>query len=110
MEGLVKGDIVVLPFPFSDLSAVKRRPALVIAKGEYSDIILCQITSKAKKDVKSVVLPEKDFCDGSLKITSYARPKRIFTCDSALVLYKVCRIKKEKIKEVEDIICSVMRE
>ena len=78
MEGLVKGDIVVLPFPFSDLSANKRRPALIVAEGEYGDMILCQITSKPKKGAQSVELRDKDFQEGKLKITSYVRPKKIF--------------------------------
>ena len=46
MGVFVKGDLVVIPFPFSDLSRVKRRPALVIAQGTGTDLILCQITSK----------------------------------------------------------------
>ncbi|MDG6245112.1 MAG: hypothetical protein QCH31_12125 [Methanolobus sp.] len=39
-----KGSIVVLPFPFSDLTATKRRPALVIVDLNGDDYILCQIT------------------------------------------------------------------
>ena len=50
MEEFVKGDVVVLPFPFSDLSNSKKRPALVVANLEGEDIILCQITSKARID------------------------------------------------------------
>lgn len=46
MGKFVKGDIIVLPFPFSNLSSSKRRPALVLADVEGDDIILCQITSK----------------------------------------------------------------
>jgi len=40
VEELVKGDVTVLPFPFSDLSAVKKRPALVAATLKGDDIIL----------------------------------------------------------------------
>ncbi len=50
MEEFVKGDIVVLPFPFSDLSKSKKRPALVAAILEGDDIVLCQITSEARVD------------------------------------------------------------
>jgi len=50
MESFVKGDIVVIPFPFSDLSKTKRRPALVLAKTEHNDLILCQITSQYNFD------------------------------------------------------------
>lgn len=42
----VVGDVVVISFPFSDLSATKRRPAFVAAVAEHGDLILCQITSK----------------------------------------------------------------
>ncbi len=110
MEGFVKGDAVVLPFPFSDLSASKRRPALVVAQGEYGDIILCQITSKTKKISEAIELKDKDFKDGKLKITSYVRPRKIFTADLGLILYRVGKIKKEKITEVEDAICGVIKE
>ena len=46
MAKFVKGDIVVVPFPFSDLTNSKRRPALVITELTGDDVILCQITSK----------------------------------------------------------------
>ena len=110
MEGLVKGDVVVLPFPFSDLSASKRRPALVVAQGEYGDVILCQITSKPKRGAESVEVRDKDFQEGKLKITSYIRPRKIFTADLGLILYRIGRIKKEKAGEVEDAICKIVKE
>ena len=110
MEEFVKGDIIVLPFPFSDLSTSKRRPALVVAKGEYGDVILCQITSKAKKGTEVIELKDKDFHEGKLKITSYVRPRKIFTADLGLILYKADKVKKEKITEVEDSICKIVKE
>ena len=60
MGRLVKGDIVVLSYPFSDFSGAKRRPALVIADLEGDDVILCQITSQAKTDRYAVKL-QKDY-------------------------------------------------
>lgn len=38
MEKFIKGDVVVIPFPFSDLSQSKRRPALVVANLKGDDI------------------------------------------------------------------------
>jgi mRNA interferase MazF len=46
MEGLVAGDVVVVPFPFTDLTSQKVRPALVAASLDRGDVLLCQITSK----------------------------------------------------------------
>jgi mRNA interferase MazF len=38
------GSVVLVPFPFSDLSNSKKRPALVVASADRGDWILCQIT------------------------------------------------------------------
>ncbi|WP_217177987.1 hypothetical protein [Methanoplanus limicola] len=48
MEKFVKGEVLAVPFPFSDLSDFKRRPVLVIATPEGEDIIVCQITPAKK--------------------------------------------------------------
>jgi len=50
MGRIVKGDVVVIPFPFTDLSGNKKRPALVLAVLPGDDLIVCQITSKSKSD------------------------------------------------------------
>jgi len=50
MAKFIKGDVVVIPFPFSDLTQTKRRPALVISALEGDDVILCQITSRTSRD------------------------------------------------------------
>jgi mRNA interferase MazF len=61
MERFVKGDVVVIPFPFSDLTRAKRRPALVIAELKGDDLILCQIPSQSVKDRYAVSISEDDF-------------------------------------------------
>lgn len=62
MGRFVKGDVVVLPFPFSDLSASKKRPAFVVANLPGDDVILCQITSQSIQDRFSVAIRSTDFC------------------------------------------------
>jgi len=59
MEGLVKGDVVVIPFPFSDLSASKKRPAIVVASLTGDDQIVAQITSVARNDNYSISINDK---------------------------------------------------
>lgn len=109
MEKFVKGDVVVVPFPFSDLTQAKRRPALVISKLEGDDLILCQITSQAIKDNYAILLDDKDFETGSLKQPSNIRPNRIFTADSHIILYKVGNLKIEKLNEVIEKIVEIIR-
>jgi len=85
----VRGDVVVIPFPFSDLTESKRRPAFVIANLAGDDVILCQITSKIVQDMYSLPIDDSDFETGSLKQPSNIRPNRLFTADSHTVLYRV---------------------
>lgn len=96
MARFIKGDVVVVPFPFSDLTQAKRRPALVISKLEGDDIILCQITSQTTKDNYAIPIDDKDFEMGSLKQPSNVRPNRIFTADTHIVLYRIGNLKIEK--------------
>jgi len=105
----VKGDVVVIAFPFSDLTQAKRRPAFVIANLEGDDVILCQITSKIVTDMYSLPLDDRDFEDGSLKQSSNIRPNRIFTADSHIVLYRVGNLKQGKITEVIAKVVEIVR-
>jgi mRNA interferase MazF len=86
MARFVKGDIVVVPFPFSDLSGPKRRPAMVLSDLSGDDILLCQITSQKSGDPLSVLLTTKDFVTGSLPVDSFIRPSRIFTADKSIIV------------------------
>jgi mRNA interferase MazF len=92
MGQFVKGDVVVVPFPFSDLSSTKRRPALVTATLSGDDVILCQITSQHVAD--------HDFAAGGLRQDSNVRPNRLFTADENIVLYRVGTLNPEKLREV----------
>ena len=100
MANFIKGDVVVVPFPFSDLTQAKRRPALVISKLEGDDLILCQITSQAIRDNYAISIDDKDFETGSLKQSSNVRPNRIFTADSHIVLYKIGNLSAAKVNEI----------
>ncbi|MCX7837983.1 MAG: type II toxin-antitoxin system PemK/MazF family toxin [Anaerolineae bacterium] len=100
MGKFVKGDVVVVPFPFSDLSAAKRRPALIIATLTGDDVILCQITSKAITDSYALVISDSDFTSGGLRQESNIRPNRIFTADANIILYRVGVLSPTKLQEV----------
>jgi mRNA interferase MazF len=77
--------VVLLPFPFSDLSASKLRPALVLADAGRGDWLLCQITSKAYGDARAVEISDTDFASGGLKLVSQARPAKLFTAHESLI-------------------------
>jgi mRNA interferase MazF len=109
MGEFVKGDVIVIPFPFSDLSAIKRRPALVIANPKGNDIISCQITSQFHNDKYSIILENKNFETGTLNQISYIRPNKLITIDNSIVLYKVGELKKEIFNNVINKIIEIIK-
>ena len=109
MARFVKGDVVVIPFPFSDLSQSKRRPALVMASLEGDDIILCQLTSKAVRDAYAIPIGDSDFTSGTLKQPGNIRPNRLFTADSHIILYRVGSLKKEKLAQAVARLIDIIR-
>ena len=110
MERLVKGDIVVIPFPFSDLSGSKKRPALVLANFRNDDILLCQITSQQSNDTSALALNSTDCISGSLPVDSFIRPLRIFTADKNIILRKVGKINIALMGKVVDCIITTLKQ
>jgi mRNA interferase MazF len=110
MGAFVKGDVVVVPFPYADLSDAKRRPALVVATLSGGDVVLCQITSQAKRDQYAILLQDDDFNSGNLRQQSYVRPNRLFTAESTIILYRAGTITNEKLREIIDRIIAILFE
>jgi mRNA interferase MazF len=84
MGTLAAGQVVVLPFPFSDLSQKKLRPALLLADAGRGDWIACQITSNPYADPRAITLTDSEFAEGGLQRISYLRPGKLFTCHESL--------------------------
>jgi len=107
MERFVKGDVVVIAFPFTDLSSSKKRPALVIANLKGDNIILAQITSQRRNNPDAIELKKSDFSEGLLKTDSFIVPSILFTAEDSIVEYKAGKLKAAKIKEVEKKLCEI---
>ncbi len=100
MGVLAVGQVVLAPFPFSDLSRAKMRPAVVLAEAGRDDWILCQVTSNPYGDEKALALTDKGFRSGSLRATSYARPGKLFTANAILIVETIGLLRKGTIKKL----------
>jgi len=109
MGKFVKGDVVVVPFPFSDLSSSKRRPALVLVDLPGDDLILCQITSRNVSDSMAVPLDVSDVINGTLSTASNIRPNRLFTADENIILYSIGSLKADKLNDVVDNVVAMFK-
>lgn len=108
MERSLRGSVVVIRFPFSDLSGSKKRPALIVADWGGNDVILAQITSVAFKDVFAVNLNDHDFLNGSLKKESFVRPNKLFTAERTTFLNFIGSISNQKMKEITEAIFRIL--
>ncbi|MBU0557968.1 MAG: type II toxin-antitoxin system PemK/MazF family toxin [Bacteroidetes bacterium] len=105
-----KGTIVLIRFPFSDLSRSKLRPALVVASTDKNDFILCQITSKDYGDSKSVKLVEADFETGSLQKVSFVRYTKIFTANNSIISSELGNLKEKKFHKIIDLLIEFLKD
>ncbi|MDW8479211.1 MAG: type II toxin-antitoxin system PemK/MazF family toxin [Xanthomonadales bacterium] len=104
------GNVVVVPFPFSDLSQNKKRPALVLANVGHNDWVCLQITSKPYADQAAICLLEHDFAQGSLQRQSFIRPGKIFTAHESLFLCSVGSLRDEKFREVRQAVIRLIEQ
>src|SRR5947209_4403108 len=95
-----KGSVVLLRFPFSDLSQSKLRPAVVLASADRDDWILCQLTSKPYGDGRAIQITDADFASGGLHLVSYARPAKLFTAHRILFVAEPGRLRLEALAKV----------
>ncbi|HEY5510359.1 MAG TPA: type II toxin-antitoxin system PemK/MazF family toxin [Prolixibacteraceae bacterium] len=97
-----KGDIVIIPVPFTDNKGYKLRPAVVISNDtihQTGDVLIVQITSKLKQDNLSITITNDDITEG-LPVKSYIRVHKIFVLEQRLIKGKVSSLKIAKYQEL----------
>jgi mRNA interferase MazF len=104
------GAVVLVSFPFSDLSNVKLRPAVVLADAGREDWILCQITSNPYADERSIEITQDDFSEGSLMHISYARPAKLFSSNASVMERVVGKLKPLTYKNVIESVVAILRQ
>jgi mRNA interferase MazF len=105
---MTAGDVVLLNFPFSDLSGAKLRPAVVVAVVDQGDFIACQVTSRHAAD--AVALRASDFVQGGLQRDSYARPGKLFTANRSIVAKRVGQVQETTRDSIRDAVIRIIRD
>ena len=87
-----RGDVILIPFPYSDLTGFKKRPALIISNSNLKgdDKICCLITSNNPKD--GMLLTSNSFCGEKLPFKSWVKSYRIFSIDERIIIKKLARV------------------
>lgn len=97
---LKRGTVVLVRFPFSDLTGAKLRPAVVLADAGRGDYVLVQVTSQPYTDPRAVELTDASFASGGLERTSFARPGKLFTAHASLIARSVGELSATATREV----------
>lgn len=109
MEAPARGAVVVVRFPFSDLSHTKLRPAVVLADAGRGDYVLCQITSRPYGDPNALPLDAASFASGSLPVASYVRAGRLFTASADLISKEAGQLTPDALARVVEAIVTLLR-
>lgn len=106
-----RGDIVILPFPFSDVTGSKRRPALVLAELPFlggMDYLVCMISSQNTSDPHSFEIQPSDLASGQLAVRSYLRPLYLFGAEGSVIIRRIGVITPATLSRVAKIVANVV--
>lgn len=109
MVAFAAGDVVLVPFPFSDLSQSKVRPAICLADAGRGDWVLCQITSSPYGDPSAIPMNTIDFAVGGLLIASYVRPGKLFTAHSGLFVRSVAELTPPAFTKIVSAVVAILQ-
>jgi mRNA interferase MazF len=98
-------DIVLLPFPFSNMINEKVRPAIIISNNNYNnkseDILAVAVTSVIKDEPYSIIIEQKDLKDGKLITKSRIRVDKIFSVEKRIVLKRIGSINEKTFEKIK---------
>lgn len=101
---LAAGDLVLVPFPFTDLSSARTRPAIVVSgslfNGAGSDVILAAVTSNLQDTAYSVLFDDRDLASGKLPKPSRVKLGKLVTLDRRIIRRKIGGLKPAVLAQV----------
>lgn len=107
-----QGEIVIVPFPFTNLSGIKQRPVLILSKKEYNtaaeDVITCGITSNLKNDAHSIRIDNTNLLEGKVLAPSRIKVDKLFTLHQSIIIKRMGRLNQDTIREVKDRLFKLM--
>ncbi len=107
-----QGEIIIVPFPFSDLSNIKQRPVLVLSKNadnkSSDDIITCGITSNLKDNKYSVLIESTNLEQGQIPARSRIKVDKLFTLDKNIIKKKVAKVNRETFDQVKRVFSALI--
>ena len=106
-----KWEIVLVPFPFTDLTTTKKRPALIISPNEYNekfDVVIAFITSKLDLEYRIGDYKIQEWEKSNLPKPSMLRMK-FATIDKSFIIKRLGRLSENDVKEFSKLLIDFFR-
>lgn len=102
------GDVVLIPFPYTDLATTKRRPVLVLRPPDaFGDFLAVAVTSQAGHE-DAITLSQADFLEGFLPKPSYVRASKLYTLNERTITRRFGALTPASFKRAQDAICALL--
>lgn len=107
-------DIVLVPFPFSDLSNRKVRPVLVLSNNAYNrqslDILVCGLTTNLRPDSYSIIIATTDTeIPGTLRHRSKIRVATMVSLEQSIFIKRIARLKPSVFERVVAVVQDLIK-
>ena len=103
-----QGDLLLVPFPFSDQSGRKIRPVVVISNSKFNefsnDLIVVGVTSNISRDKYTLGLGNNDLDEGKLISDWYIKVESILKIDKSIIIKKIGKLNIKKLSKIKEII------
>ena len=106
-----RGEIVLVPVPFTDLSSAKRRPVIVISNDQYNssleDIVAVAMTSNPHPAKYSFVITSADLVAGTLKRPSRVRVDKIYTLSQRIIVKRFGSVNDPRLDRIRQMLLDL---
>lgn len=103
---LARGDLLLAPFPFSDLRGMKRRPVCVVSSPAYNagpDVVVAMVTSRPARltrlGVGDVVIEDWELA--GLRLASVVRAGRLLVIEQQLIDTRLGELSPSDLQQVD---------
>jgi mRNA interferase MazF len=105
-------DIIMIPFPYTDLTETKQRPAIIVSNNNYNDtlddVIVCAVTSKFQRDEFCIELLDTNLDYGKLPEVSFVKAHKLLTIHKSKIIKKYSRVKEDYFSTIQDRIADLI--
>jgi mRNA interferase MazF len=99
---LKAGEIVLIPFPYTDMSSKKVRPVFVVRDSVDEDVLVAPISTNVNRSKNDYLIGNEDYEGAPLPVTSCLRYEKLVTLSSGLVLKKVAALKTAVTSKIQN--------